>query len=183
MKEEPRRLSDRISDPAFPGDLATIPTSKLRELRGECEEIEAEISFTRRLLHGKLDIVRHELTRRAAGGDRDIETLVERLPAILGDGSPGARGRHMRLLIPRNADSQRRLVDRIASEATLAHIDDLSVQQLSEIMTRLAQAESETSEERKKVQGAIDRLRGELVRRYQEGSEDLARLLGSNPSR
>lgn len=179
MTDEPRRLSDRISDPAYLDKLESVPTARLRELRGECEEMEAEISFTRRLLHGKLDIVRHELTRRAAGGDNDIQTLVERLPTILGDEAPGARGRHMRLLIPRNAESQRRMVDKMASEATLAHIDDLSVQQLSDIMTRLAQAEVETSEERKKVQNATDRLRGELVRRYQEGSEDPSRLLGS----
>jgi hypothetical protein len=179
LKEEPRRLSDRISDPAYLARLDSIPTPELREMREECEELEAEISFTRRLLHGKLDIVRHELERRAAGGDRDIQTLVERLPSILGEGLSGPGGRYLRVLVPRNADIQRRMVEKLASDSTLANIDDLSAQELSTIMSRLAGAESKASEQRHQVQDAMDRVRGELIRRYKEGQEDPFELLPS----
>jgi hypothetical protein len=148
-------------------------------MREECEELEAEISYTRRLLHGKLDIVRHELERRAAGGNSDIQTLVERLPSILGEGPAGAGGRHLRVLVPRNADVQRRMVERLASDATLAHIDDLSAQELSGIMSKLAGAEAKASEDRRAIQESMDRVRAELVRRYREGQEDPFALLPS----
>jgi hypothetical protein len=180
LKEEPRRLSDRISDPAYLAKLDSIPTPDLREMREECEELEAEISFTRRLLHGKLDIVRHELERRAAGGDRDIQTLVERLPSILGEARGGSfGGRHLRVLVPRNADVQRRMVEKLASDSTLANIDNLSAQELSNIMSKLAGVETKASEERRRVQDAMDRVRGELIRRYKEGQEDPFELLPS----
>jgi hypothetical protein len=179
LTEEPRRLSDRISNPAYLQRLESVTTAELRDMREECEELEAEISYTRRLLHGKLDIVRHELERRAAGGDRDIQTLVERLPSILGEGHAGAAGRHLRVLVPRNADVQRRMVERLASDATLAHIDELSAQELSNIMTKLAGAETKASEDRRAIQESMDRIRAELVRRYRDGQEDPFTLLPS----
>jgi anti-sigma-K factor RsiG len=179
LKEEPRRLSDRISDPAYLAKLDSVATPELREMREECEELEAEISFTRRLLHGKMDIVRHELERRAAGGDRDIQTLVQRLPSILGEGRGGSGGRHLKVLVPRNADVQRRMVEKLASDSMLANIDDLSAQELSNIMGKLAGAEVKASEQRKQIQDAMDRVRGELIRRYKEGQEDPFELLPS----
>ena len=179
MTEEPRRLSDRISNSSYLEKLESVPTAELRDMREECEELEAEISFTRRLLHGKLDIVRHELERRAAGGDRDIETLVKRLPTILGEGPSGAGGRHLRVLVPRNADGRRRMVERLASDATLAHIDELSAQELSGIMSKLAGAEARASEDRRAVQTTMDKVRGELIRRYKEGQDDPFELLPS----
>jgi hypothetical protein len=179
LKDQPRRLSDRIADPAFLDGIESLSTEDLRSAREELEELEAEISYTRRLLQGKLDILRDELERRAAGGDADVRSLVERLPQILGDGAPGAGGRHLRILVPRNAERQRREVERVASDTTLAHIDELSFTKLNHIMEGLASAETQASGRRREIQEVSDRIRAELVRRYREGREDPTQLLST----
>jgi len=48
---------------AFP-DLASLSDSELKELISQLEAEENEISYRRRLLHGKLDILRAELVAR-----------------------------------------------------------------------------------------------------------------------
>lgn len=172
MAEEARRRADRILSGDYLDNLQSLSTADLRELRAEGEELEAELSYVRRLLHGKLDIFRHELERRKAGGEGGLEALVQRLPSILSDGRPGDSGRHIRVLVPRNAAMQRREVERIVPGTALAHIAEHSITELSEMIDRLAEAEGKMSEQRRTVQNAMDTIRAELVRRYREGQED-----------
>jgi len=67
---------------AFP-DLARLPDSELKDLIAKLEAEENEISYKRRLLHGKLDILRAELVarlqRKGEGelGQVDLDRLTE----------------------------------------------------------------------------------------------------------
>ncbi|HZQ63723.1 MAG TPA: hypothetical protein VFA66_00670 [Gaiellaceae bacterium] len=67
---------------AFP-DLATLSDSELKELIHTLEAEENEISYQRRILHGKLDILRAELVARLQKkgegelGQVDIDRLTE----------------------------------------------------------------------------------------------------------
>jgi len=45
-------------------DLATLPDEDLKMLIDELTEEELEVSYRRRLLHGKIDILRAELVAR-----------------------------------------------------------------------------------------------------------------------
>ena len=68
--------------------------SEVRRLRREAEQEEVNLSYTRRLLQGRLDIVRRELQRRA---EHDGRSLVDLLPEILsekGRGPAHGLGRH-----------------------------------------------------------------------------------------
>jgi hypothetical protein len=64
-------------------DLATLSDADLRSLIHELEAEENEISYRRRLLHGKLDILRAELVARLQKkgegelGQVDIDRLTE----------------------------------------------------------------------------------------------------------
>jgi hypothetical protein len=64
-------------------DLATLSDADLRSLIRELEAEENEISYRRRLLHGKLDILRAELVARLQKkgegelGQVDIDRLTE----------------------------------------------------------------------------------------------------------
>ena len=72
----------------------TQPMSEVRRLRREAEQEEVNLSYTRRLLQGRLDIVRRELQRRA---EHDGRSLVDLLPEILsekGRGPAHGLGRH-----------------------------------------------------------------------------------------
>jgi hypothetical protein len=71
----------------FP-DLGSLSDEELKSLIQELTEQELEISYRRRILHGKIDILRAELVnrlrRKHEGGEEVISgSDVERLTAIL----------------------------------------------------------------------------------------------------
>ncbi|HKP17704.1 MAG TPA: hypothetical protein VJT84_04435 [Gaiellaceae bacterium] len=72
-------------------DLASLSDGELKELIRSLEKEEDEISYHRRLLHGKLDILRAELVARLQKkGEGELAHVdVARLTDILaGKGSP-----------------------------------------------------------------------------------------------
>jgi hypothetical protein len=72
-------------------DLASLSDAELKELVRSLEKEEDEISYRRRLLHGKLDILRAELVARLQKkGEGELAHVdVDRLTDILaGKGSP-----------------------------------------------------------------------------------------------
>ena len=73
-------------------DLATLPDDELKKLIDKYVEEEREISYNRRILHGKIDILRAELqVRLKKTGGRSIEVDVETLTDILlGKAAPPA---------------------------------------------------------------------------------------------
>jgi RsiG-like len=75
-------------------DLATLTDADLKHLIQQLQEEEREISYQRRLLHGKIDILRAEYQARlkAAGPETILSQVdVESLTAILaGKAAPAA---------------------------------------------------------------------------------------------
>ena len=65
-------------------DLATLSDDDLKRLIDELEQEENEVSFRRRLLQGRIDILRAERTARLKGkgvSDVDVERLTDILAA------------------------------------------------------------------------------------------------------
>ena len=61
-------------------DLATLSDDDLKKLIDELTEEENEVSFRRRLLQGRIDILRAERTARLKGkgvSDVDVEKLTD----------------------------------------------------------------------------------------------------------
>jgi len=77
-------------------DFGSLSDDQLKELIGEAQQQEREVSYQRRLLHGKIDILRAELVARLqATGGRSVldEVDVQRLTEILtGKASPEGSG-------------------------------------------------------------------------------------------
>lgn len=75
-------------------DLGSLSDSDLKSLIDELEGQEREVSYQRRLLHGKIDILRAELVARlqTSGGRSVLDQVdVDRLTEILtGKASPPA---------------------------------------------------------------------------------------------
>ena len=73
-------------------DLSATSDAELKKLIHDLTEEEQEVSYRRRLLHGKIDILRAELVARLQkGGDKGVleEVDVDRLATILaGKASP-----------------------------------------------------------------------------------------------
>ena len=74
-------------------DLGSLEDAALKSLIEELEQEEREVSYRRRLLHGKIDILRAELVARlqASGGKSVLDQVdVDRLTEILtGKAAPG----------------------------------------------------------------------------------------------
>ena len=69
----------------FP-DLASLSDDDLKQLIDELTKEELEVSYRRRMLHGKIDLLRAELQARLreTGGKSILEQVdVDRLAAIL----------------------------------------------------------------------------------------------------
>jgi hypothetical protein len=67
-------------------DFAALSDDELKKLIGELEVQEREVSYQRRLLHGKIDILRAELVARlqSSGGKSVLDQVdVDRLTEIL----------------------------------------------------------------------------------------------------
>ena len=79
---------------AFP-DLASVSDDDLKRLIDDLTQEEHEVSYRRRILHGKIDLLRAELQARLreTGGKSVLEQVdVDRLAAILaGKAAPPAQ--------------------------------------------------------------------------------------------
>ena len=78
-------------------DLGSLSDEELKQLKDDLEAQEHELSYQRRILHGKIDILRAELVARLqrSGGQSVLDELdVERLtrdPRRQGDSGPASR--------------------------------------------------------------------------------------------
>jgi hypothetical protein len=75
-------------------DLASLSDDELKQLIEKLKQEENEVSYRRRILHGKIDILKAELVARlqASGGRSVLDQVdVEHLSAILaGKAAPPA---------------------------------------------------------------------------------------------
>jgi hypothetical protein len=158
------RRIDRILDPSHLDGIEARPLAEVRTLRAEAEEEETLLSYERRLLHARMDILRAEQERRSG----KVGTLLERLPQILADDMPPSRGA-LSLKDPPALENPRRRVERLVSDSTLTQLSDFPDEKIVEIITVLENAEHEVSEQRHAVQKVLDALTAEIGRRYRTG--------------
>src|SRR5436190_3438381 len=112
------RRIDRVLSPDFLRDLNDLSLEELRRRRDEALAEREYLSLLRRLVHGRLDIVRLETKRRAEGGEG---SLVDRLTEALVEEEEDrgrSRGEAVRVTIPEAEISlARRRVERFVSDA------------------------------------------------------------------
>lgn len=160
--------------------LPSWTTEQLRSRRAACEGREAAVSYARRVLQGRLDIVRAELERRQEAGDDTAEELLAALPRLLaGDhvATDPARARVSSVTVPPAADELVARIDADLGETTLASLATQDEDRLAEIITTLERHEAELSSTRRALFDSIDALRDELAARYKDGRANVADLL------
>lgn len=174
------RLED-VLDPRYVEGLTGLPLAEVRARRAAAEQEENGLSYLRRLLQGRLDILRAELTHRAAAAGQPAGKLVDELPHILGQpgrgpAPPHGLGRHL-TLDPPDADSNRQRVESLLADAHLADLSGLDEAVLDAAARRLADEEAELSRQRHHVQAVVDACSAELARRYRVGEAVVDDLL------
>ena len=178
MSEQRRRI-DQILDPDFVAGLTDLPMEVLRERRRLCDEVENELSYYRRMLHGRMDLLNFELRRRRGEESR---SLIEALPEILSDHpagpSHGPTGRPSRVILPSLPEVRRRAIDKALEDDFLARLAFVEEDELLEIQQSLVDVEVTISDQRRAVQDVYDVVQAELTRRYREGLASFDELLG-----
>ncbi len=160
--------------------LPSWPTDQLRTRRAACEAQEAAVSYARRVLQGRLDIVRAELERRDEAGEPAAGELLAGLPALLaGDhvATDPARARVSSVTVPAAADELVARIDADLGETVLSGLAERGEAELAELIATLERHEGELSSSRRALFDSIDALRGELAQRYKDGRANVADLL------
>ena len=182
-----RPPTQRTDSPLLPPepperDLTTLSLPELRTLRRDAQRDEADLSYVRRLLQGRIDILRAELLRRSPT-DPVLERLpeasvVDRLPEILTDAPARHRSsaRHVRLGTP-HSEEYRLLAAEMLAEVELSDLSARTDLELSTAMRRLVRYEQQVSGRRQRLQRTADECSGEIARRYREGEAQVADLL------
>jgi hypothetical protein len=155
-------------------ELDGLRLAELRTLRREAQQEEADLSYLRRLLQGRIDILRAELARRA---DPEVRVL-DRLPEILADGPSRVRSsaRHVTLGTP-HGEEYRALADEMLGDVRLSDLGARTDQELQAAMGRLVGHEHEVSARRRELQATVDGCNAEIARRYREGEAHIDDLL------
>ncbi|MFF8713768.1 ABC transporter substrate-binding protein [Streptomyces sp. NPDC015184] len=155
-------------------ELGALRLPELRTLRRESQRDEADLSYVRRLVQGRIDILRAELARRL-----DPETpVVDRLSEILADTPSRHRSsaRHVTLTTPRS-DEYRRLAAETLAEVELSDLDARTDEELHTAMGRLVRYEQQVSLRRHQLQRTADDCGAEIARRYRDGEAQVDDLL------
>lgn len=175
-----QRRIDRILDPGYLDGLEQLPTGELRRRRDDCEEEESGVSFARRVLQGRLDILRAEIMRRRDDGQEEAQSVLAALPDILGSERATAdpsQARATRFLVPPNVQYHRRDVDQIVDEDSMTGLHARPLEEIRDVVERLAVKERELSDRRRELLDRIDALREELLRRYKSGEAHVSDVL------
>jgi len=169
LTEKHRRRIDTIQSPDFIGNLHLVDTDELRRRRTLCGDLDTELSFYRRLLHGRMDLLAFEMRRRSGEEER---SLLEALPEILAAGAGSGPGLGLRQLdfdMPDIPERGQRAVDHVLADDFLARLPEMADAELLEMQQRLAEVEVEVSRQRRAVYEAYDRVLEELTSRYRGG--------------
>jgi chromosome segregation ATPase len=170
---------ERILEDGYLDGLASWSTAEVRTARSECEAEEEGISYARRVLQGRLDILRAELLRREDDDDH-AEDLLARLARILSAdhvASPPSRSRSTRLRAPADADRHEAEIDALMGSTSPS---ELRTEELDVIIERLHRHEQELSATRRGLFDRIDTLRDELARRYKDGTAAVSEILSGS---
>lgn len=163
-----RRRIDRVLAPGYADGLAQLTLGAVRARRDEAAQEETDLSYLRRLLHGRIDIVRAEQRRRREGVTTPV---VNELTAILADNALGpANGSgRFQTMEPSRAEAHRRHIEALVSDVDLSDVGARSDEQLESALEAYATEEISVSQRRREVQRVVDTLNAEIGSRYASG--------------
>lgn len=167
----------READVTSDDDLAQMSLSDLRDERVRLQADDDRVSYARRAVQSRLDIVRAEQDRRAHGGDAAVDAdgdVTGGLRRVLSQQLTGGPARPPRDDGADIASSPEvRRLDELCAAGGFSHLAELDDASVAALEADLAQLEREVSSDRRERFARIDALSGELVRRYRDGAADI----------
>jgi hypothetical protein len=178
----PSTLDDlsRLLAPTYLDDVGGRSLDEIRQMRVECQEAEASLSYLRRLIQGRMDIVHAYLARPEGSDAPDLSSIVDNLAGILaGPGRPSGPG-HNPILHTPDTDDMAELtteLDAILDADEIGLLGGRSDDQLRGLADSLGELEHRVSAERRGLHERIDTLQAELVERHKSGRASVDGLL------
>ena len=173
---------EQLLDPSFVDGIADLEMAELRGRRDECQHASDTLSYLRRLVQGRLDLVHDELERRSSGGaHRDLSAIVEGLKRgeILGEGTRSSGlGRLPQSFSPADADGWIAAeLDAVLPPDRIGDLPDIEEAELKEVAEKLQHIERRVSDQRAELHKRTDAFQEEIVRRYKTGEASVESLL------
>jgi len=166
-----RRRLDRILEAGFGDGLEDLSIEEVRERRDDCLAEREFLSYLRRLLQGRLEILRDERAARTEGRSPDERPIEEKLAELFAQETPQGpgRGEALRVELPEEEMMlARRRVERILNTAAFSNPGALSDEDLASAIESLEAEERDVSDTRRTVLDLHDVLQDEVKRRYRD---------------
>ena len=158
-------------------DPAELSLDELRAVRNELQHDDDALSYVRRLVQARLDLVNAERRQRVTG---HLLNVAEDLPVILGQHLTGGGDSLARPPRPTEDASEHPLaleLDELCSSLGANHVEQLTEAELDALSGALDDFEHARSHERRELFARLDALSAELVRRYRDGEASVDGLL------
>jgi hypothetical protein len=143
---------------------------EFRKLRAD----EHDVSYERRLMHGRIDVVRAEILNRMAESETrsdSLEGMVARLSLALAHaGPPDIEGELAKLGAEAASDVEARFPD---LEEALPDLAEMSEEELAGTVLALGRRERAISARRQQIIRRLDLVRAERVARLQNAYADV----------
>jgi len=147
-------------------DVSAVSIDQLRQWRPLLTSVEEQMSYVRRIAQSRSDLVRSELTERAAGKSRsDLTDIIRRLPEVLAehgsaDGEAGVAAPDIDVDPEYSVD-----LDAVVAPIRLLEVGSFSRGELRELVMKLEAIEARISVQRRLVQARADSVEEEIARR------------------
>jgi len=161
----------QILDPEYVAALDARALDDLRAMRSRCSEYELTVSYDRRVVQARMEILDAERDRRKRGGS--LDELVADLPRILGAETGRASASATRVVGEQTPSIELHWPDgreTLIADSTLANLPTLGDAELERTIERLRDFERELSEIRHELHGVIDQLDKEIASRQVAGT-------------
>ncbi|MGQ0778871.1 MAG: RsiG family protein [Pseudonocardiales bacterium] len=174
-----RRRIDRVLAPNYAEGLDRLLLVEVRARRDEAAQEETDLSYLRRILHARIDIVRAEQRRRR---DNTSTSVLDRLASILADNALGpAKGSgRFQTVEPSRAEAHRRHVEALVSDVVLSDVGSRTDEELEGALAAYIAEESSVSQRRREVQEVMDALNAEIGSRYARGDASVTDRLAES---
>lgn len=174
-----RRRIDRVLAPDYAEGLGRLRLAEVRARRDEAAQEETDLSYLRRILHARIDIVRAEQRGRREGTTTPV---LDKLASILADNALGpAKGSgRFQTVEPSRAEEHRRSTEVLVADVVLSDVTSRSDEQLDSALAAYTAEESSVSQRRREVQKVMDALNAEIGSRYARGEASVADRLAES---
>jgi hypothetical protein len=157
LTRDPSNRRRTLTHAAHSPHLEGLSLAELRAYRKQLSAEEDKVSYWRRLVHARLDVLEAEVQ---SGGTLSMSQLVR----VLGD--TGAGRTRTALVAIRPAEPLPDLP--VLAEMWITEIDPQDHDAIAEAMDRLRVAEAKLSDYRRALHQRMDEATGDLINRYRE---------------